>query len=60
MNNDDTQAKISISDIGSIARIIDTELTISERMKIKKSTLFRIAGAVFVYLTIMSLFSVFL
>ena len=60
MNNDNVQGTTPINDVGSIARIIDTEMTVLERMKIKKSTLFRMLGAAVVYLTIMSLFSVFL
>jgi len=60
MDNDNIQEKMYPSDIGNIARIIDTEMTIFERMKIKKSTLFRIAGAAVVYLIIMSLFSIVL
>ena len=51
---------VPIGDVGSIARILDTEMTVLERMKIKKSTLFRMVGAAVVYLTMMSLFSIFL
>lgn len=60
MNNDNAQGNMSINDVGSIARIIDTEMTILERMKIKKSTLLRMVGAAVVYLIMMSLFSIFL
>lgn len=60
MDNDSIQENMPIGDIGSMARIIDTEMTILERMKIKKSTLLRMVGAAVVYLTIMSLFSIFL
>jgi len=60
MDNDNIQENMPIGDIGSIARIIDTEMTILERMKIKKSTLLRMVGAAVVYLTMMSLFSIFL
>ena len=60
MNNDNVQWNIPIDDVGSIARTLDAEMTVLERMKIKKSTLFRIIGAVVVYLTMMSLFSIFL
>ena len=60
MDNDNIQESVPIDVIGNIARTLDTEMTILERMKIKKSTLFRIIGAAVVYLTIMSLFSIFL
>jgi hypothetical protein len=60
MDTDNIQRNMSINDIGSIARTLDTELTIFERMKIKKSILLRMLGAAVVYLTIMSLFSIFL
>ena len=60
MNNDNVQWNIPINDIGSIARTLDAEMTVLERMKIKKSTLFRMLGAAVVYLIMMSLFSIFL
>jgi hypothetical protein len=44
--------------IGSIARIIDTELTVFERMKIKKRSLKKLFGAIVFYLTAMVLFFV--
>ena len=54
------QESVPIDVIGNIARTLDTEMTILERMKIKKSTLLRMVGAAVVYLTMMSLFSIFL
>jgi len=60
VNNDNVQGNIPINDVGSIARTLDAEMTVLERMKIKKSTLFRIIGALVVYLTMMSIFSIFL
>lgn len=51
---------ISIDEIGSIARLIDTELTIFERMKIKKRTLIRLFGSFIIYLATMFLFMLFL
>jgi len=60
VNNDNAQGNMSINDVGSIARMIDNEMTILERMKIKKSTLLRMVGAAVVYLTMMSIFSIFL
>ena len=60
MDNNNIQGNMLINDVGNIAKIIDTEMTVLERMKIKKSTLFRILGAGIVYLLMMSLFSIFL
>lgn len=58
MDNENTQGNISINEIGSIAMIIDTEMTILERMKIKKKTLIRLFGALMFYLVVMTLFIV--
>ena len=54
----DGMSNISMDGIGSIARIIDTELTVFERMKIKKRSLKKLFGAIVFYLTAMVLFSV--
>ena len=54
----DGMSNISIDGIGSIARIIDTELTIFERMKIKKRSLKKLFGAIVFYLTAMIFFSI--
>ena len=60
MDNENVQSNVPIDDVGNIARIIDAEMTMLERMKIKKSTIFRMIGATVVYLIMMSLFSIFL
>ena len=60
MDNDNIQRNMSINDIGIIARTIDTEMTMLERMKIKKRILLRMLGAAVIYLTIMFIFSIFL
>jgi hypothetical protein len=60
MDNNNIQGNMPINDVGNIARILDTEMTVLERMKIKKSTLLRMVGAIVVYLTMMSIFSIFL
>ena len=52
--------EIRIDEIGYIARLIDNELTIFERMKIKKSTVFRIFGALIIYSLTMLSFVLFL
>lgn len=58
MDNENMQSNISVDEIGSIAMIIDTEMTILERMKIKKKTLIRLFGALMFYLVVMTLFTV--
>jgi len=41
------------NEIGFYAKSIDTEMSIYERMKIKKSTVFRIFGALGIYALVM-------
>ena len=60
MNNNNIRVNMPTNDVGDIARVLDTEMTVLERMKIKKSTLLRMIGATVLYLTMMSLFSIFL
>ncbi len=60
MDNNNIRGNMPITDVGNIAKILDTEMTVLERMKIKKSTLLRILGAGIVYLLMMSFFSIFL
>ena len=59
-NNNNIRVNMPTNDVGDIARVLDTEMTVLERMKIKKSTLLRMIGATVLYLTMMSLFSIFL
>ena len=54
----DGMSNISIDGMGSIARIIDAELTIFERMKIKKRSLKKLFGAIVFYLTTIIFFSI--
>lgn len=56
MENENIQNEISANEIGYIAKLIDTEMTIIERMKIKKSTVYRIIGALTIYSITMTLF----
>lgn len=56
MENDDLQYDEYINEIGYFARQLDTELTILERMKITKSSLYRVFIAIGIYLIIMILF----
>lgn len=51
---------IDTKKIGYIAQMIDAELTIIERMKIKKTTLYKIIVALFIYLITMTIFSLIL
>lgn len=53
----ETETNVNIDEIGYIAKTLDFELTIFERMKIKKSSLKKISGAIVFYLTTMLLFS---
>lgn len=53
----ETETNVNIDEIGYIAKTLDFELTIFERMKIKKRSLKKISGAIVFYLTTMLLFS---
>ena len=54
MLNEESQFE-EINEIGYIAKKIDIEMTILERMKIKKSTMKRITMALGIYFTTMFL-----
>ena len=56
MENEQVNDDEILNDIGYIAKKIDQELTMIERMKIKKSTLFRILIAMGIYSATMILF----
>ncbi len=60
MDNENIQSNILINEIGSLAKIIDAEMTIVERMKIKKKTLVRLFGALIFYLVTIAFFTVVL
>ena len=47
-------------EIGSIARILDGEMTTFERMKITRHNLIRVSGAVIFYLIMMLIFAALL
>ena len=49
----ETETNVNIDEIGYIAKMLDSELTIFERMKIKKSSLKKVSGAIVFYLTTM-------
>lgn len=49
-----------IDEVGHIAKLIDTKMTLLQRMKIKKSTSFKIIAALVFYLAIMMFFSIVL
>ena len=49
--------EIVVDEVGYFAKLIDEEMTIFERMKIKKSTLKRMAFAMLIYSTVMITFS---
>ena len=60
MENENFQNEIAIDEIGYIAKLIDTDLTIFERMKVKKSTIFRMLGALIIYSLTMISFAILL
>jgi hypothetical protein len=60
MENDEIKNEKIINEIGYLAYMMDTEMTMFERMKLKKSSLYRILGAMTIYLAIMILFALFL
>jgi len=60
MENEEFQNEEIINEIGYLAYMMDTEMTMFERLKIKKSSLYRILGAMTIYLIIMILFTLFL
>jgi hypothetical protein len=49
-----------INEIGYLAYLMDTEMTMFERMKIKKSSFYRILGALTVYSGVMIFFALIL
>ena len=56
MENEEIQYDEIINEIGYFAKQIDTQMTIFERMKIKKSTMQRIIIAMGIYFIMMVLF----
>ena len=60
MENENLQNEQNIDEIGYLAKLIDTEMTIFQRMKIKKSTLIKIFGALLIYSITMISFALFL
>jgi hypothetical protein len=60
MENENLRNEIAIDEIGYMARLLDTDLTIFERMKIKKSTILRIFGALVIYSLTMISFAILL
>lgn len=60
MDSYDTLDSLDLEEIGKWARFLDTEKTISERMRIKKRTLLRLGGALALYLAIMAILAVIL
>ena len=51
-----TETNVNLDEIGCIAKLLDSELTIFERMKIKKSSLKKVSGAIVFYITTMIFF----
>jgi len=57
MQIEKNQYEKMINEIGYLAKKLDAEMTILERMKIKKSTIHRISIAIGIYLSIITIFS---
>jgi hypothetical protein len=60
MENEEIKNEKIMSEIGYLAYMMDSEMTIFERMRIKKSSLYKILGAITIYLVTMILFTLFL
>lgn len=60
MENINIQESMFGGDIGQVAKKIDTELTMLERMKIKKSALKRVISAGVIYIIVMFVFTILL
>ena len=60
MENEEIKNETIMNEIGYLAYMMDTEMTMFERMKIKKSSLYRLLAAMNIYLVIMILFALFL
>ena len=60
MENENQEKNLLVDEIGHFARLLDKDMTIIERMKIKKSTRNRIVGAVTIYIATMIVFTLFL
>ncbi len=49
--------KITMDEVGYLAKLLDEEMSVFERMKIKRSTLKRMAFALLIYISVMITFS---
>lgn len=54
----ETETNVNIDEIGYIAKMLDSELTIFERMNVKKSSIKKMFGALMIYSIIMMIFAV--
>jgi hypothetical protein len=59
MENDVYKNEV-IDEVGYLAKLIDEEMTIFERMKIKKSTFKRITLAILIYISVIVFLYLFL
>ena len=60
MENENIEKNRMIDEIGYLAKFIDTELSVFERMKIKKTTVVRIFCAMLIYTATMIMFTLIL
>ena len=54
------QKNVFSDEVGSIAKILDSEMTALERMKMTRHNLIRVSGAVIFYLIMMLIFAALL
>jgi len=60
MDDENIYQDPSIDEIGYLAKLVDTNLSIFERMKIKKTTLKKLFGALIIYSATMIMFTLIL
>jgi len=60
MENKNQQNDLILNEIGYLAKIRDAEMTILERMKIKRATKYHIVGAITIYSITMLTFTILL
>jgi len=49
-----------LDEIGTLAKLIDSEMTVFERMKVRKESLIKIAIALVFYIFMMAVFAIFI
>jgi len=60
MDESNIEREVYTNEVGYIAQVLDSEMTITERMKINKHNLLGIVGAIIIYFVTMSIFALLL